>query len=321
MLGIALAASLLATAPDPAFTALPQTQDPAVSGPVALEDVVVEGRRLEDLSHDFVSRVAVPARGRGLARWEDRICVGVANLENEAAQYIVDRVSTVAQDLGLEPGAPGCEPRILVIATTDANSFTREFVASRPRLFRVGGSGMDRGLNTLRQFESTDRPVRWWNVSVPINSDTGEIAVRLPGDFKGDGTGDESVFDYIPMIEVRSVSRLNSQIVDKSLRSFVIVDVDRLGDVSLEQLADYIAFISLAQIDPDADTSGYVSVLNVFDDPDQAAGLTNWDRAYLLGLYNTIRMRANRNTQRTEIVDSILRAHRTLAAAEDATAE
>ncbi|MGZ9113520.1 MAG: hypothetical protein ACXW3K_02765 [Brevundimonas sp.] len=311
----------MVASPDPGLVGELPVQDPAGVAPVALEDVVVEGRRLDDLTREFVSEVALPARGRGLARWRDGVCVGVANLETERAQYIVDRVSTVAEDLGLKRGSPGCDPRIIITATTNANSFTRAFVANRPQLFRVGGAGMDRGLSALRRFESTDRPVRWWNVSIPVDGDSGQIAVRLPGDMSGNGTGSFSVMQYAPNISVRAASRLSTQIVDDAMRSFVIVDVDRLDGVSLEQLADYIAFVSLAQIDPDADTSGYVSVLNVFNDPEQATGLTNWDRAYLMGLYDTVRTRLNHNSQRTEIVDSIMRVHGELAAAEDAAAE
>ena len=320
MLAVALAVSLLATAPDPGLVANAQVQDPAEAGPVALEDVVVEGRRLEALTNDFVSEVAIPARRSGLARWRDKVCVGVANLETETAQYIVDRVSTVAEDLGLRPGAPGCDPRILIIATTNANTFTRDLVANRPRLFVVGGARMDLGRTALRKFESTDRPVRWWNVSAPIDTETGEIAVRIPG-YVGSEGGAGSPLDFAPHIGVFAASRLSTQIVDDTMRSFVIVDVDRLNGVSLTQLADYIAFIALAQIDPDADTSGYVSVLNVFNDPGQTEGLTNWDRAYLLGLYDTERTRLNHASQRTEIVSSIVRMHGQLAAAEDTAAE
>ncbi len=85
----------------------------------------------------------------------------------------------------------------------------------------------------------------------------------------------------------------------------------------MTQLADSIAFISRAQIDPDADTSRYVSVLNVFDDPEQTTGLTNWDRAYLQGLYDTVRTRLNHNSQRTGITDSIVRAHAALTEADE----
>ncbi|MBB5745833.1 hypothetical protein [Brevundimonas variabilis] len=281
-------------------------QDPSVPQPPAvdLEDIVVEGRPLEDLTQTFVREVAAPARNRGMARWRDGLCVGVANLQPDMAQYITDRVSTVARDVGLRPGEPGCEPHVLIVATIDASTFTRQFVEARPRLFRVGGSGMDRGAGAFKAFIENDQPVRWWNVSVPVNDETGLIAVRLPG-------------EEAPRNGVQP-SRITTQIVDDTKRSFIIVDVDKTKDVSLEQLADYIAFVALAQVDPEADTSGYATILNVFDDPAQTRTLTNWDRAYLQGLYDTIRRRKNFGAQRTEVVDSIVRVHQQLTTETDA---
>lgn len=300
MLAAALASLMILTSGQDIVS----TQDPAASQSPAvdLEDIVVEGRPLETLTRTFVREVAAPARNRGMARWRNGLCVGVANLQPEMAQYITDRVSTVAQDVGLKPGEPGCEPHVLIIATVDASAFTRQFVEVRPRLFRVGGSGMDRGGNAFEAFLENDQPVRWWNISVPVNDDTGLIASRMPG------------FD--PPITRVQPSRITTQIVDDTKRAFIIVDVDKTKDVSLEQLADYIAFITLAQVDPEADTSGYATILNLFDDPAQTRTLTNWDRAYLQGLYNTIRRRENTGAQRTEVVDSIVRAHHRLKAAE-----
>lgn len=300
MLAAALASLMILTSGQDIVS----TQDPAVPQPPAvdLEDIIVEGRPLENLTQTFVREVAAPARNRGMARWRNGLCVGVANLQPELAQYITDRVSTVAQDVGLKPGEPGCEPHVLIIATVDASAFTRQFVEVRPRIFRVGGSGMDRGGNAFEAFVENDQPVRWWNISVPVNDETGLIAIRMPG--------------YgAPSVGVQP-SRITTQIVDDTKRAFIIVDVDKTKDVSLEQLADYIAFITLAQVDPEADTSGYATILNVFDDPAQTQTLTNWDRAYLQGLYTTIRRRQNTGAQRTEVVDSIVRAHHRLTSVE-----
>jgi hypothetical protein len=304
MLVAALASMMVLTlGQDPLPGAVPvDPQPPAVD----LEDIVVDGRPLEDLTQTFVREVAAPARNRGMARWRDGLCVGVANLQPEIAQYITDRVSTVAQDVGLKPGLPGCEPHVLIVATVDASTFTRQFVEVRPRLFRVGGSGMDRGAKAFEAFIDNDQPVRWWNVSVPVNDETGRIAIRMPG--------------YGPAINRVQASRITTQIVDDTKRAFIIVDVDKTRDVSLEQLADYLAFVALAQVDPEADTSGYATILNVFDAPEQTRSLTNWDRAYLQGLYDTIRRRKNFGAQRTEVVDSIVRAHHELTADADGAA-
>ena len=145
----------------------PQTPAPTVSqDPIQLEDVVVSGRTLDSLIRDFVGEVAEPNRNRGLARWNDRICVGVANLDGEIAQYLSDRISTVATDLGLSTGEPGCTPNLLVIATADAGDLARKLTEERRRAFRMGGAGMDRGGAALRDFVETDRPVRWWQAPV-----------------------------------------------------------------------------------------------------------------------------------------------------------
>lgn len=295
---------------DPPQAAAPQTQA------VELEDVVVVGRRLDELIDDFVDEVAEPARGRGLARWRNKVCVGVANMRPATAQAIADQVSRVALEIGLEPGDPGCNPNILVVGTTDANAFTRDFVANRPRLFRVGGSGMDAGSAAFRRFLDNDHPVRWWNVSVPVDADTGNRAVRVPGVDSCD-----TPTQCAPIVNVRGVSQLKTQIVDDMGRVFVILDMDKVSGVNTQQLGDYIAMIALAQIDPQANTLGYASILNLFEESADVGGLTQWDQAYLAGLYGSERVMANTASHRSEIADEVRRAHRRVRQSEsqDAT--
>ncbi|WP_298162927.1 hypothetical protein [Brevundimonas sp.] len=277
--------------------------------PVQLEDVVVSGRSLDRMILDFVGEVAEPNNNRGLARWRESVCVGVINLRGEVAGYIADRVSTVAGDLGLEVGEAGCRPNLLVVATADGSTLAGNLVEDRVRAFRMGGTGMDRGGAALRDFVATDRPVRWWQMSAPVDSETGLLAVRLPGECRDPCA---SPLDYAPVVNIFAASRLRTQIVDNLIRAVVIVDVDEVSDLSVLQLADYIAMVSLAQIDPDADTSGYASILNVFDDPQGSQSLTDWDLAYLGGLYGAEHNQINRRAGRSQIVDAIRREHRLL---------
>lgn len=292
-------------------------QTPSASqAPVRLEDVMVDARRLEDSTEAYVDLVAAPARRRGLARWKDGMCVGVANLEVETAQYLADRVSDVARSLGLRAHEPDCHPSVLIIATSDGPSFTEAFVAMRPRLFRVGGAGMDRGSAELRDFIREDRPVRWWHVSLPVNSETGETVVRLPGWVSASGvagTLESTAQEYAPNTAVFAASRLTTQYVDVLKRVFIIVDVDRLNGASLQQLGDYVAMVAMAQVDPDADTDRFDTILNLFDDPAAApSGLTGWDRAYLEGLYDSgsITRRINQRAQVQAVAAAIASAYR-----------
>jgi hypothetical protein len=314
MLYALLAAALLVSP-----QAAPAAQTPPASqDPVRLEDVVVDAQRLEDTTEAYVDEVAAPARRRGLARWKDGMCVGVVNLERETAQYLADRVSDVARSLGLRAHEPDCHPSVLIVATSDGPAFTEQFVAMRPRLFRVGATGMDRGSAELRDFIREERPVRWWHVSLPVDSETGLPVVRPPGFVSGSGTGGggrdaTSAQEYAPNTAIFAASRLNSQYVDHMKRVFIIVDVDQLNGASLQQLGDYVAMVAMAQIDPDADTARFDTILNLFDGPATApTGLTGWDRAYLEGLYDlgSETHRINQRAQVQAVASAIASAYR-----------
>lgn len=279
-----------------------------------VEDVVVEGRRLDEAARAFVDAVAAPAGDRGAARWDDGVCVGAANFTPEVAQYLVDRVSDMVRELGLRAHEPPCHPSILIIGTTDGAGFARELVSRRPKLFIVGGSGMDRGRDDLAAFQTGDAPVRWWHVSVPVDDETGQIAVRLPGMHSLRPTADPTFGrtmeeSHAPQVRRNFASRLREPLRDVMKRSFVIVDVDQLGEVTIEQLADYVAFVSLAQVDPDAELGRFESILNLFEPGRGADRLSPWDVAYLEGLYAVRQGYVGRNAQASALSRSILEAY------------
>jgi hypothetical protein len=174
---------------------------------------------------------------------------------------------------------------------------------------------MDRGGAELRDFIREDRPVRWWHVSLPEDSETGEAVVRLPGSISGSGaeTGGTSAQQYAPQTRVQIPSRLNDQTEDVLKRVFIIVDVDELNGASLQQLGDYVAMVAMAQVNPDADTGRFDTILNLFDDPATApTGLTGWDRAYLDGLYDpqSETHRVNQRAQVQSVASAIASAYR-----------
>jgi hypothetical protein len=113
-----------------------------------------------------------------------------------------------------------------------------------------------------------------------------------------------------PIVRRNFASRLREPHLDVMKRSFVIVDVDRLDGVTLEQLADYVAFVALAQIDPEADLSRFDSILNLFQPGGmQTSGLSPWDRAYLDGLYDMRTGFVGRGAQTRALARSILDAY------------
>jgi hypothetical protein len=223
---------------------------------------------------DFIGDVVALPAGRGFARWHRQVCVGVHNLKSEAAHYIVDRISALALEVGLEPGEPGCTPDVIIIFATDANELTPYMVENWPRLFRpsavVGGMTLSRA--ALDDFAKSDRAVRWWHVSMPVDARTGERAIRLAGDAP-------------PQVAVAGPSRIHNGTRDDLQNVIIVVDATKLTGTTWQQLADYLSVVSLAQVDPDASPAAYDSILNLFSNPKAYSGLTDWDRSYVRALY------------------------------------
>jgi hypothetical protein len=320
---LALALATALSAPQSALPASPPPQEPAPLATATLEDIVVERRRLETMVRDFVGEVGAPARRRGLARWQGEICVGVVNIRPEVGQYIADRVSEVGLNLGLSVGDPGCRANIFIVFAVDSAGLANAMVDENRQAFRRGVGGLDRGNPALRDFRSADRPVRWWHVSMPTNSETGRRAVRLPGDVDPT-TGQPNA----PVVATFAASRLNSQIRDDMSKVMIIVDVDQLGETNLVQLADYLAFISLVQVDPDGETASYDTILNLFDAPMSVDGLTEWDASYLESLYRVqdspvqrINPRAQAGAMAADMLRERRRAREAAAEGEDAPPE
>ncbi|WP_156320445.1 hypothetical protein [Brevundimonas sp. AAP58] len=164
----------------------------------------------------------------------------------------------------------------------DATAMVGTLAEERRRAFRPGTSGLERGERAFQAFLNGDRPVRWWHLSMPVDAETGARATRLPGDIRSGGAPSAP---YVSTI----ASRLNTQVRDDIFKALIFVDIDQLHDVTAAQLADYLALVALAQIDPEAELVGYDSILNLFVERSGAPdGLTDWDRSFLEALYTTL---------------------------------
>ena len=259
----------------PASQAQVQSQAPNQD---AIEEVVVRGQRMSEIEFDlpdyvreFIGQVAALPPGAGHARWRNTVCVGVYNLAETQAHYIADRISALALDVGLEPGEPGCRPEVMIMFTVDADELAVSMVEENPRLFRPGGPVccMQLGLDALEDFKQSDAPVRWWHVSMPVDALMGQRAISMPQD----GIGN------YPVTNVEGPSRIHSGIVDKLYRVVIIVDATKLRGTTWQEIGDYLAVISLAQINPKADPTKFDSILNLFSNPSAYSGLTDWDHS------------------------------------------
>jgi len=258
----------------------------------------------------FVDQVAyVPAASdRPLARWNDRICVGAVGLAAAEAQALVDRISARALSVGLRPGEPGCQANIMVIYAPDSDTISHEIVDRRRDL--LGQGGYSAGSDALQAFANTPRAIRWWHVS---DDGAGGLLDR-PGVERSrqsqgretaqaqsvgtPGAGVEGAGELSGVEAVR-VSGSRARYVARNNLSYalVVVDARRVANVPAGAWMDYVALVSLAQIDPTAHPEGYDTILNVFDAPQPTqTGLTAWDNAFLRALYRARDATASRQT-------------------------
>lgn len=288
-----------------ALTQTPPVQDEAT----VLDDVIVEGRSTRSVTDSFVGNISAPALQRGPARWDRQVCIGVTNLRAEVAQPIIDRISDVATQVGLSLAPPGCKPNLVIMMTDDGQAMARQMVQSRGRDMMVTVSGATLGRKALEAFQTTDRAVRWWHISLPI-APSGAPTVRLPGqgafNVGGSITRPSDLGDFGVQ---NNGSRLTSPVKDELKQVVVIVDITKLEGYDFSQLADYLAMVGLAQIDPEARTDRFDTILNLFA-PDGPAltGLTAFDHAYLKGLYSAQNVSQSNQARLSEVADGMARS-------------
>jgi len=272
VLSIALMlAGAQAASPASGVQAAPQDES------TTLSTIEVEGQRRTayDAARAFTNEILVTPPRRGIARWRttDPICPGVVNMQRDVAQALADRIADRVIELGLQAGEPGCKANMIIVGADDGAAMASSLIEARPRAYITGIAGTSLTYRALNIFRTSDAPVRWWMLTVPLDARTGEVTVRTPDS------------EDAPVRRIDGAGRLRSQDINAIFQVMVVVDVNRIGTVNVGQLGDYIAMVALAQVDSQADVAGFETVLNLFQDPAGVSGLTDWDLTYLRQLY------------------------------------
>ncbi len=269
-----LAACVLSSITGPALAQTPPQE----------EDIVVVGERLQEMVRSFVGEVAVaPGAERQIARWDGRICPLVAGLPARQMQYVADRIAQRANQVDIRTEGPGCKANILIFVTPDASRLADGIVDEYRNLVAFySTSGVNTlGRGPLEDFTTSTAPVRWWHVNQTVSADGQQLGTDTSSG------GSQVIRGGPPPSRARRATRQDF------LRVLIIVDARQAQGVQLQALADYLAMVSLAQLSPDGRTVGTPTILNLFTDRDAGgivpAGMTEWDQAYLEGLYTARR--------------------------------
>lgn len=259
-------------------------------------DIVVEGQRLSDRDiASTVRSISDPPSTSFLEwqypRWTDQICVLVAGFPLSRGQFIADRIGAVARELKLDVGQPGCSPNAFILATDDPAKLIAAMRRKRVDLVK----GQD--LPIIRSIQESKDAIRWIAATSVAGSD-GESAQFMSVGTSGAMIPQTGGYD--------GASRIRTTLLSLA-RQTIIVDRRQIDGISYDQLADYLAFVTLAEIKPHANAPGVSTILSLFPRGGVAPqGLTDFDRAYLKGLYNS-RPNAPGAIQRGQIEGTIKR--------------
>lgn len=219
-------------------------------------------------------------------RWNTPICFLAVGWGPEAQSSVLTRLAQISAAAGAPLAGKACTPNFVVVSTAEPDQVINAWSAKNKRLF-----GNASPLQIRHFLDSTrSRPVRIWR-----NIDIGRVATTRFGHFvPSNSHADPSPFAGNSPLGLLSV--------------FEIIDASRTAGSDLRRLTDYVAMMGLSNIDMDADAGDAPSILQLFSPGRSVAlGLSNWDTAFLMALYQTD---PGSRSQRFEIAQRVAEAVR-----------
>ena len=245
--------------------------------------IIVTGKRTdaESVRREsglFTRKVgAVPVAGQ-IARWNEPVCPKVIGVDAKISGIVIDRIKSVARQVGAPLPKAVCKPNLVVTFTPDANGLVAAILKRDSRAISATVPG------EAQAIRASTKPVLWWYGSHTEAADGHQITgLQSPALFGNNlpSAGDNQ------FLNLYSSSLIDSQLRVNIASATVLVDVTRAEGRKLNSVAAYVAFVSLARIRFTASFSGAPSILGLFSNgPEAATDLTDWDTAYLTALYH-----------------------------------
>ena len=281
----------------------------ATSGAAAVQpspdEIVVEGRAIKQIRRqatDYVKELGVATGETPTSRWFDPICPRVIGLGEKETALVEAQVRDVARKIGAWVARPGCQSNLIIAFTDDAQSVTQTI-----SLGSVLGSTHPSVVSDLNESEA---PIRWWYQVDARSADATSSQADAASSISVEGSGSNGgvIGGVLPtnggqVIAQSGSSNISTKIVRAISSATVIVDVERAKGSSLEAITDFVALVGLAEIKFGAAPPG--SVLSMFRQKSEWAGLTSRDEAFLTALYRTSMDRRS-DQQRRSIISSMV---------------
>ena len=207
-----------------------------------------------------------------LPRFEDRMCPGVAGIQDVYAEELVFRIRANAESVGVSLADPeSCEPNVIIAFVEDGGEYLTDMASKSSFLFDY------LGLRDREALLAQTGPARAWIKVSPRTRDGNIVGIRE----------DASNIPQAGMWQAHS--RIYRAVRNDITYAMVLFDRSAVAGLTLTQLADYASLRVLATEYPRPENAEDVTILSLFDNGAQRpAGLTDRDRAWLGRLYSGV---------------------------------
>lgn len=249
-----------------------------------LDSVTVQAQRetlRKQVDQFFHSAMLKPPFGESLLRWESAVCPTVEGMIQPAGEFVLRRLSELARESGVPLAKDNCKrPNLFIIVAKKPETFLKLLWRGHPTMYNTV-----RGIAPVRRFIEKSRPIRvWYNVG------SGALSNEISGLLTASVDAGLGAVDYPIVREPSSGASFRLMIhLRKIGTALVVIDATQVGQLSIEQFADYIAMVSFVEVNQDADLSANSTILNLFATSSATAPLemTRWDKALLRALYTS----------------------------------
>ena len=262
--------------------------------PIAQVTVQAQREAIEPRVQRFVNEYLHLENDEGPARWNSKVCPSVVGMTREEGEFILQRLSQIARDVGVPLAGEQCTPANLYVIVTASPAEVLHAWDKKTHGEIFG----DSTIAVIHEFLDTPRPVRAWYNSTQVNAQSGAqgsnvlpAAVNV-GSSSAAGLGFSVGQTELPAPGFRrndSGSRITRAATWSLGSVIIVVDKTRLGAVTRQQLADYLGMYAYSRLKPGTHHANAPTILNLFDDlsGQPVQGLSAWDEAFLEALYHS----------------------------------
>lgn len=252
--------------------------------------IIVDGQQIKKQASDFVRAITRKTSTDQYAQFSEPLCPQVIGYERMQVETFLSHLQTLAEKSNIPVEESGCKPNVVVVLAPDPDALLQ-------RMKKKGSARFIRmPYSPEEQARQAAMPIRWWhdvtladasgrrlNASSMALASTGaanEFTTSGSGAGRAERSGAGMVSSSNSLILKSTAATINA--------SFVLVNMNAVKGYPLASVADYAAFVALAQINPKTDFTGMPSILSLFaaapDSMAEPPRLSEWDFSYIRAL-------------------------------------